>query len=266
MFRFAFVDDPLYAKEFRSGDIVRKAGVRNILLSPYVGRVLYSDTETGKVSVQWPWGVESESATELVKDASGDYVSPALTDQSYSTWESARWTSSPDIEKSDAKWRSSLASDFERYTLPVWRAACYEWHNGTNEIEAVMRVSSEMSEDYGFDVVRRTVGNLYGLGRRLAIYWKDSKRRYKVTQREMSSGKHSCPRCGPGSILKPIVYSHGEKILSCRGCGFSIHPTDLIKPKMVPVKPVVKPVMQPAPVKIGPKVQAVPVKPKGRAI
>lgn len=231
MLRTAFVDDQLYAKEFKSGDIVRKAGVRGLLLSPYVGRVLYSDVDTGKVSVQWPWGVESESATELMVDISGDYTTPRFTDQSYSTWESSKWTTSPDIAKADQKWRASLASDFERITLPVWRAACFEWHRGTDEIQAVMRISSDMSPDYGFDTVRRTVANLYGLGRRIAIYWKDSNRRYKVTQREMKSGKRTCPRCGSLSMLKPTKYRHQAQVLNCRSCGFSIHPRDLVYPK-----------------------------------
>lgn len=231
MLRTAFVDDQLYAREFNSGDIVRKAGVRGLLLSPYVGRVLYSDVDTGKVSVQWPWGVESESATELVKDTTGDYSSPATTDQSYPTWESSRWTSSPSISKADETWRNSISSAFERDSLPVWRAACSEWHRGSDEVEAVFRVASDMSSDYGFDVIRRTVANLYGLGRRIAIYWKDSNRRYRVTQREMNSGKRTCPRCGSASHLKPIKYRHQSQVLSCRNCGFSIHPRDLVYPK-----------------------------------
>jgi hypothetical protein len=226
MFRIAFVDDQLYSGEFRSGDLVRTAGRHAWVLTPYVGRVLYSDTGIGKVSVQWPWGVESESATELVRDLSGDFPGPAM-DQSYSTWESSRGTSSPAIDKADAKWRSSLSSDFERLTLPVWRAACLEWHREVPEVTAVMRVSADMADEFGFDVVRRTVANLYGLGGRLALYWKDSKRRYKVTQKELSSGKINCARCK--TPMKPRVYSHGKNVLQCKNCGFSIHPKDLVK-------------------------------------
>jgi hypothetical protein len=225
MRRTAFVDDQLYSREFRSGDLVRKGGMHEVTFSPYVGRVLYSDNDTGAVSVQWPWGVESEAATTLTKDTSEEYGAPTEFDQSYSTWESSRWTSSPAIEKADAKWRASLASDFEKATLPVWRAACFEWHRGSSELDAMSHVSSEMSDDFGFDVVRRTVANLYGLGARLAIYWKDSKRRYRVTQSEKTSGKLSCPRCR--SFLKPRVYSHGRRVLQCNDCGFSISPKDL---------------------------------------
>jgi hypothetical protein len=107
MDRFAFVDDVAYAKEFRTGDLVRKSNIRDLIVTPFVGRVLYSNTATGKVSVQWPWGQEIESPTELVKAHTTD-VGFDNFDTSLSTWESARYKSVD--EKSDAKWRNGLAS------------------------------------------------------------------------------------------------------------------------------------------------------------
>lgn len=236
MIRTAFVDDQLLAREFRSGDFVRKTGNHEFTYSPYVGRVLYSNTDIGKVSVQWPWGVESESPSSLSKEVNGDQLPLLTTDQSYSTWESARWISSPAIDKADARWRSELiktasesaafiSDSFERSTLPVWRAACLEWHRETPELEAMNRISSDFSEEHGFDVVRRTVANVYSLGHRLAIYWKDSNRRYRITQREKSTGKITCPRCG--GLLKPRTYRKGSRMLQCKACGFSIHPRDV---------------------------------------
>lgn len=238
----AFVDEVAMAREFTTGDVVRKTDLRDFVFAPYVGRVLYSNLATGKVSVQWPWGEEQESPTQLVKDTSNDYVPPVASDQGYSTWEKSRWTAGKEVEKADAKWRKKLSSRvaekwergtiaqrvaaaYEFHTLPVWRLSCKCLHHGMSEVETFKRVSAEFSGAYGFNAVALTVSNLYELGRRIALYWKDTKRRYKVTQKEHSSQQLSCPRCH--NILKPRVYRQGQKLLSCKSCGFSIHPSDL---------------------------------------
>jgi len=230
MLRTAFVDDQLYAREFNTGDVVRKAGLRDFVLTPYVGRVLYSNVDTGKVHVQWPWGAIEEPATELIKDASTFYPPPVM-DQSYSTWEGSRNVNSPEVVKADDKWRSSLASritqKYEERTLPLYRAACEAWHCEMPEIEAYVKMAAVFGPEFGDDAVRITIANLYGLGRQVAIYWKDSKRRYKITQKEKASGKISCPRCK--AMMKPRVYRQGRKVLQCDGCGFSIHPKDLVR-------------------------------------
>jgi hypothetical protein len=228
MIRTAFVDDRLVAREFNTDDVVRKPGQVGHFMSPYVGRVLYSNYATGIVSVQWPWGQEQERASELIRDMSGDFLPPSC-DQGYSTWESSRNINSDAVVKADEKWRNSLASKivarYEDYTMPVYRAACKAAHFGLDEIEAYNRIAFALADIYGDDTVRRTIANLYETGRRLAIYWKDSKRRYRVTQKEKASGTLYCPRCG--GILKPRVYRAGQRVMLCSGCGFSIHPRDL---------------------------------------
>ena len=227
--RTAFVDDCLIAREFNSGDIVRRAGYRDFVLSPYVGRVIYSSPDSGKVHVQWPFGTEEVSASELVKDVSEAFQPPMAADQSYSTHEMSRNINSPEVVKADEKWRKSLSSRiverYESYTLPLYRAACEAWHCEMPEIEAFQKMASIFGPKYGQEAVRLTVANLYELGRRLALYWKDPKRRYKTTQQEKSSGKLHCPRCK--GMLKPRVFTHGGKVLLCKGCGFSIHPKDI---------------------------------------
>ncbi len=231
MFRTAFVDDQLIAREFKSGDIVRKAGYRDFVLSPYVGRVLYSSPDSGKVHVQWPWGAEEIPASELVIDRSESFQPPLQVDQSYSTHEMSRNIDSPEVVAADDKWRKSLASrivdGYERYTLPLWRAACESWHCEMPEIEAFQKMSSVFGPRYGTDAVRLTVANLYEHGRQLSLYWKDPKRRYKTTQTEKKTGQFRCPRCKGG--LKPRVFTHGGRVLCCRGCGFAINPRDIVQ-------------------------------------
>lgn len=224
----AFSDAAFLARDFVTGDVVRKAGLHEFTWSPYVGRVIYVNAEQGTVSVQWPWGVEQESPLYLTKDASGDFVPPGI-DQSYSTYELSRYSDGEAVVKEDEKWRKSLAAsvadEYERRTLPVWREACRQWHSGADEVSAYMALASKMGPEYGDDAVRLTVSNLYGLAGRIAIYWRDKKRRYKVTQQEKDSKKLACPRCR--GLLRPRVYRQGRKFLLCKDCGFSIHPKDL---------------------------------------
>lgn len=230
MLRKAFVDDQLAARQFNTGETVRKSGLRGLLLSPYAGRVLYSNVDTGIVQVQWPWGADLEFATELVHDVSFTLRPPSM-DQSYSTWEGSRNINDSGNVESDQEWRSSLASEivsgYEKLTLPVYRAACKAMHEGLDEVTAFVTLSKDMAETFGTDTVRRTVANLYETGRRMAIYWVDPKRQYRVTQKEKNGGVLSCPRCR--GVLKPRTFRQGKKVLLCKGCGFTIHPKDLQK-------------------------------------
>lgn len=248
MVRVAFVDEVALAKEFATDDVVRKTTNRDVYYSPYVGRVLYSDHQTGKVMVQWPWGPEHEQPSELIRDASETLRPPVLLDQLPNTVERLQHSNSDANFKSDDKYRKSLAgtmtdkilaiynykrriarisSDFEKKTVPVKIAACKAFHSGMDEIDAYMKVSSQFASEFGSEPIRLVVSNLYEIARRYAIYWKDSNRRYKVTQQERQSGKLKCPRCG-SLPLKPKVYSQGKRIMNCKSCGFSIAPQDLV--------------------------------------
>jgi ribosomal protein L37E len=241
MLRTAFVDDVAAAKDFTSGDVVRKTDMRNFFPSPYAGRVVFVDYRNGTVQVQWPWGSEQESPTELIRDLSGDVAPPLALDQTYSSWSQTRFENDVEALKADAKWRKSLtasvAAKYEVSTAPLWRAACKAHHDGLDEIAAFMSLSTALSEKFGDDAVRLTVANLYDAGRtpspRLALYWKDKGRRYKVTQREKSMGKIRCPRCGADG-MRPRTYRANKKVLSCTGCGFSISPKDLIWDEALP--------------------------------
>ncbi len=239
--RTAFVDDVAAAKDFTSGDVVRKTDFRSFFPSPYAGRVVFVDYRNGTVQVQWPWGSEQEYPTELIRDISGTVAPPVSLDQTYSSWSQTRFENDVLALKADAKWRKSLTASvvarYEASTAPIWRLACKLHHAGLDEIAAYMSISSELSEKFGDDAVRLTVANLYDAGSsippRLALYWKDKGRRYKVTQREKSIGKIRCPRCGAEG-MKPRTYRANKKVLTCTPCGFSISPKDLIWDESAP--------------------------------
>lgn len=226
----AFIDAVLFIRDFVTDDFVRKTTHKDTFMTPYTGRVLYSNPVTGRVYVQWPWGAEQESPMDLIHDVSGTYLPPSM-DQCPQTWEAARWVDGEAKSKEDKKWRKSLSTvlvdKYEEKTLPIWRDACRLSYDGADEVSAYVTLASKFSNDFGDDAVRLTVSNLWELGRRLAIYWKDKKRRYKVTQQEKTTQKLACPRCR--SFLRPRTYRQGRRFLLCKSCGFSISPQDLVK-------------------------------------
>lgn len=226
----AFVDDVLMSREFRTGDFVRRANTRNLLLTPFVGRVIYSNTNTGVVMVQWPYGPVLEPPTELVKVGSIDFIPPLELDQTYSTYERSLYSGNAKKEKEYSKWRKSLASsivsEFESNTMPVYKMACEAMGSGLSEVECFTKVSSELGSQYGFDVVKRTVSNLYNQGRRLALYWRASERKYKASKREVASGSYICPKCH--SAMKKTRFSHRQDLKQCYDCGFAILNADIL--------------------------------------
>lgn len=243
MKRHAFVDDMQAARDFASGDIVRRMGYRELLPGPFAGRVVYSNPKTGKVHVQWPWGVEEEPASELIRDISSEVAPNMALDQWYPTLDGVRFINDEETGKQDAKWRKGLASQvaerylratmparillqYEELTKPAWRLACKAWYRGMDEISAYRAVLAVFGKDFGEECCRLTVSNLYEEARRVAIYWKDNSRRYKVTKREKSTNQLTCPRCK--GVMKPRKYEKDKHCMQCKQCGFSISPQDLI--------------------------------------
>ncbi len=152
--RLSFIDDRALARQFSTGDVVRKPGSDGKFASPYSGSVIYSNTDIGTVSVQWPWGVEQEWASELIPDTSGDIIPPQIND-SYSTWEMERYITTPKKRKA-----SKIVKAFEDKTYPVYVEASRLHYNGLNQIDAFMGMEKYCSR-YGSDVVRRTVSNIF---------------------------------------------------------------------------------------------------------
>lgn len=227
MRRVAFIDERALAKNFKTGDIVQKTGLRDLLPAPYYGRVLFANIETGVVTVQWPWGAGQEYPSELNPILAKDVKQILDLNQWYSNWDGARHGIYGDEPDSSYQGLSAkIAAAYEHRTLPVWRAACREMHYGANEVQAFVRLSARFSEEFGADAVRLTVSNLYEAARRMAVYWHDSKRRYKVTKQEKNSGKLTCARCK--NVMKPRTYRQGKRVFQCRMCGFTIHPSDLV--------------------------------------
>jgi hypothetical protein len=233
MFKFAFVDDQMLCKDFRTDDVVRKSSLRDYVLTPYSGRVLFSNPRTGKVAVQWPWGVESESPAELVK-MENSYKLPIQQNSGYDTYESATHTRNDDTKKANAEWRKSVASeiteslkrDFEASHKNVYHAACKQLHDDKSEKQAKEIIRLKFAATNGFDACDSIVGDVYGQGFRLALYWKAQQRRYQSTRREKATKRYSCPKCR--ELMKPLRYRFKEDLNHCGVCGFTIYGGDIL--------------------------------------
>ena len=68
--------------------------------------------------------------------------------------------------------------------------------------------------------------------KRVAMYWADRDRKYKMTKAEQECGKPSCPRCKDAPVLKRCVFrrteGQSERLLGCPQCMFLIHDTDIV--------------------------------------
>lgn len=68
--------------------------------------------------------------------------------------------------------------------------------------------------------------------KRVAMYWADRDRKYKMTKAEHECGKPSCPRCKDAPALKRCVFrrteGQSERLLGCPQCMFLIHDTDIV--------------------------------------
>lgn len=232
MNRTAYIDEQQYAREFTTGDTVRKSSLRDFVLTPYVGRVLYSNPRTGRVSVQWPWGVESESPVELIKSISEQFMGPTQ-DTGYSSYEAVVHTSDKNTEKDNLKFRRSIASaeiesikeDFEDAILPTRIAVFKALYDGCTPDEAFDRVSSSVSR-VGLAAVQSEIETTYMDGHRLAIYRKkNSERQYRMTRGEIETGRINCPRCA--SKLYDRRFRANRNVKQCRSCGFTIHSQDI---------------------------------------
>lgn len=67
---------------------------------------------------------------------------------------------------------------------------------------------------------------------RVAMYWADRDRKYKMTKAEHECGKPSCPRCKDAPALKRCVFrrteGQSERLLGCPQCMFLIHDSDIL--------------------------------------
>lgn len=67
---------------------------------------------------------------------------------------------------------------------------------------------------------------------KVALYWAERDRKYKMTKAELACGKPSCPNCEDAPLLKRAVFRRtegkSERLLGCPSCLFLVHDTDIV--------------------------------------
>lgn len=68
--------------------------------------------------------------------------------------------------------------------------------------------------------------------KRVALYWAQKDRQYRMCKEELSSNKPCCPKCGPEFPLSKTNYKRregqSESLLGCHNCLFLIKADDII--------------------------------------
>ena len=81
-----------------------------------------------------------------------------------------------------------------------------------------------------------TVSNRVAMTRRVALYWADKNRQYRMNKSEISSGKAYCPKCGVEHVLRPTNYKMrdgvSERLLGCNNCLFLVKELDILNSKL----------------------------------
>lgn len=207
------INDRLLSRQFSTGDVVRITSDSGTFLSPFPGRVLYSNHESGLVTVQFPWGVEQAAASTLLIDSSSDFSAPIF-DTSYHTWEKSRYS-----HRIIKRYEDSVIT-------PLYRLACRNIFLGMNEMRSFVDLCEKVGSIFTTNEIRSVISGLMESGRRLAIYRKDAERKYKKTRSEARTGLLSCPRCK--QTLKSRTYRKSQTVWTCPSCGFCISPEDII--------------------------------------
>ena len=68
--------------------------------------------------------------------------------------------------------------------------------------------------------------------KRVALYWADKDRKYRMCKEEISNSRPCCPKCGSDFPLQKTTYKRrdgkSERLLGCKGCLFLIKKEDII--------------------------------------
>lgn len=218
MNRTAYIDNQYLARQFSTGDTVRKTDLIDTFALPYVGRVIYSNPSTGHVMVQWPWGAEQSTAVELIKDTSGDVEAPVYFDD-YCTYEKAVHISTPIAKR--------VAARYAACAQKCHSCTCKAIHYGAGKEEA-LRVFNHLASVLDSKTANAIHRRIFGTDR-VALYYKSSPRKYQMSKREEESRYPLCPKCK--CTMRPAKVSKVIHVYRCTGpeCRFMIHPEDVVR-------------------------------------
>lgn len=221
MERQSFIDYQALARQFQTGEIVRK-------IEPVGGKAYASFLEgrveavlagIGFVDVAFPWGTERVSPDMLVRVEKGPAVAGDFLD-SYDRRKGGGTTL-----------LARVASSYTNAVGHLYETALLMRQAGVTEMDAYMKISSRWMGGYGEGVIREAVAYAYEPAYKTAIYWKAKGRQYVPSRSELESGNIECPRCKV--TMGRTVYKKRTKLYACPECLFLIKPCDLVDPSEV---------------------------------
>lgn len=218
MDRTAYVDNRYLAKQYKTGDSVRKTDLIDTFANAYVGRVIYSNPLTGIVYVQWPWGAEQATPADLIKDVSQDVEGPLFFDD-YSSYD--KWSmTQTDIAK-------RVAARYASCAQKCYSCTCKAIHYGASKevaLEVFERLASGLAADTRSSIYDRIFSD-----KRVALYYKSSPRKYQMSKGEEQRRTAACPKCK--NVMRPAKISKNAHVFRCTNaeCKFMIHPEDVLR-------------------------------------
>lgn len=218
MDRTAYVDNRYLAKQFKTGDVVRKTDLIDTFASAYVGRVIYSNPLTGVITIQWPWGAEQATPADIIKDQSNDIEAPLYFDD-YSSYDKSSMMHTSIAQRVAAKYASCAKT--------CYSCTCKAIHYGASK-EVALEVFNRLSASLAAET-RDILYNRIFTDKRVALYYKSSPRKYQMSKGEEKRRTAACPKCK--SVMRPAKISKNAHVFRCSNseCKFMIHPEDVLR-------------------------------------
>jgi len=160
------------ATDFAVSDVVKS--VSQDLAANHVGVVTHILPKSNKVNVQWAWGNKSESPETLIKVPKDWYPPSAITDTSYSTWETDK--SEKMFGKLPSNRRASIASkialrftDKEAAGLKSEKWLDHKFESSSTKTPEFKQFARDFLSDIkkvcdGYEIVEKSVGHFYVSG------------------------------------------------------------------------------------------------------
>lgn len=230
------------SKSFQPGDFVQKyVPSRNLVMSPYVGRVTAVLHGIGFLDVQWPFGNERVSPEEVVRvnRELAPYLPPSTNFSYY-----------PGLEQERARLASKLPWRTTELPAGFHKELARVIHKGANEIQAYdelwHRFASFSDDELIRDEVSKTFRFAHNLltafldqqAQKTSMYWVSQNRTHRATQGEVQSRRPNCPKCG--SSMRKATYKMAEgqrvRLFACPKDLYLIRQTDILGPGGEPVE------------------------------
>lgn len=213
--RRSYIDHQHLAAQFHAGDLVQFVNPVTGKTFAYKGVVTNVESGIGFVDVEFAWGRERLSPEKLIK---------------VSTESSSKSTQNRDkTMTADSRLARLVAFEHrEENMAPLAKSASSLWIEGLSEMDTYAALYEQYGESHSDHVIREAVQAVFhdDTNDKTAMYWYQSGRQYRPSQKELETGNFGCPRCKCN--MKKTNYKKHTKLWGCPDCLFLIKPADIL--------------------------------------